>query len=202
MRITRRPTLVTAGALGTAALALSASGTLSGFTASITNSTNTGGVGSLVMQETGPDGNGGTATCLTTASATSATCATINKYGGDLNMNTTSNATKVTAIAIKNAGTMNAGTFTLTPGACTLTNTASNTGDLCTEAVVTIKQDGTQIFTGTPAALASGGPLTLATTNVTAGGTSNVEITFATTAATDAVQGESVSQPLTWTFNA
>ena len=62
-------------------LALGVGGSLSAWTASITNTTDTAGTGSLVMEEDGP---GGTPVCLSNDST--ATCTTINKYGGNLSM--------------------------------------------------------------------------------------------------------------------
>src|ERR1700753_2489587 len=77
--------LASAGAVF--AMALGVGGTLSGFTASINNSTNTAGSGTLLMQEGGP----GSVTCLSSAAGTvtaanAGTCSTINKFGGNLQM--------------------------------------------------------------------------------------------------------------------
>lgn len=190
-----RKALIGAGVIGTAVLGLAMSGTLSALTASITNDTNTGGVGSLVMTEAS-----GSVSCTTTATQTSQTCSTINKYGGSTTMTTTgADSSKTTAITITNNGTLAASTFTLEPGTCTLTNPDQASGDLCALAKVTIVQDGTTVVSGVaPSALASS--YTLAP--VAAGATSNISITFSTADLDNSVIGESVSQPLTWTFNA
>jgi hypothetical protein len=199
------PLAIGAGLLGALLLASSLTGTLSGFAASITNSTNTAGTGALTMQETN---SGGTVTCSSTdggsASTNSATCAGINKFGGSTTM--VPGQTVSTSINIKNTGTVAASTFTLTPGAsCTQSTNGAINGtatDLCAKLNVVITSGATTVFTGTLATLAG------ATTGITmppapaAGAT--VPFTFAVTLASSAgntYQGLSASLPLTWTFN-
>ena len=141
-------------------LASSMNGSLAAFTASITN---TAGSGTVIMQEA----NGGIICNSTDAtggvSSNSATCATINKYGGNLAM--VPNQTVTTSITIKNTGTAPAATFTLNPGVCAQATNGSVNGtalDFCTKVNVKITVGGATpaVYTGTAAALTA--PIALA----------------------------------------
>ena len=128
------PVVWIAGAAAATLLGLAVSGTLSGFTASITNDTNTAGTGTLLMQESNGAGtvfcysNGVNANSAVGAS-NSNTCSTINKLGGDqtngLNLAPGLNST-TTTVKIKNAGSLAASQFTLTPSSCTQSNNTGN----------------------------------------------------------------------------
>ena len=116
------PVALIAGVGAAVVLALSTTGTLSAFTAQITNSTDTAATGSLVMQETGT--TGGTGYTCTSTDATpaannintnAATCATINKYSGSTTLTPGATPT-VSTVVLKNTGTVAATTFTVTPG--------------------------------------------------------------------------------------
>jgi hypothetical protein len=192
------------GALGL--LALGVGGTLSGFTASITNTGNTAASGTLLMEEDGP----GSVVCLssptgTVTTANAGTCATINKFGGSTVM--VPGTAVVTPITIKNDGTVPAKTFTLTPGTCTQSNNGTVNGTdtaFCSKLDVVITSGSTTIFSGTAASLASGGVISLpaALVPVPAGG--SVPISFSVTLdaanSTNADQGLAASEPLTWAF--
>ena len=187
--------------LGAGALALSlVSGSLGAFTASITNSNNTAGVGGLTMQEAWTPQGGQTVTCNSGGADNTATCSTINKYGGKTTM--APGETAPTTITLKNTGTVNAKGATLTPGACTPTPTpAQGVGNLCSVMRVSITQGGTSIFEGTAADLASRSAITL--TPPAAG--ASVEYTVTATLPTtvdNTYAGTSISQPLTWTYTA
>ena len=149
------PIALTTGVVAAALLSVSMTGTLSGFVASINNSTNTTATGALIMQE---QNAAGTVTCLSTDGGTlstnTATCATINKLGGSTTM--VPGQTITTNITIKNTGTVNAGSFTLTPSACTQSAAATPSGtatDLCTQLQLVIMQGSTQVYSGTAAGL-------------------------------------------------
>lgn len=197
------PLTIASGLLSATLLSLSVTGTLSGFAASITNSTNTAASGTLTMQE---QNSGGTVTCTSTdggsVSTNSATCSTINKFGGSTTFSPgTSVATPVT---IKNTGTVSASTFTLTPGAtCTQSNNGSVNGsatDFCAKMNLTISQGATQVFSGTLATFAGSSAINLG--SVSAGTT--VPFTFTVTMASGAgntYAGLAASVPMTWTFN-
>ncbi len=199
------PVLV-AGVAGSALLGLSFTPTFSAFVASIQNSVNSAGTGYLTMQE-----SSGSTVCNSTdggsVSTNSATCSTINKYGGDLNM--VPGQTVTTNIVIKNTGTVDATNFALTPGACTQSTNGSLNGsatDLCSKLDIVIKggsEGGTTIFTGTAADLASGGVVNvLAPLAPVTAGTSvpiSVSVTLDSSAGST-YQGLAASQPLTWTF--
>jgi hypothetical protein len=196
------PVLV-AGGVGSLLLAASMNTTFSAFVASITNSTNTAGTAALSMRETDASGS---VICDSTdggsISTNAATCATINKYGGNLAM--VPGQTVSTTVKIKNTGSVAANTFTLTPGAVTQSANGSVNGsatDLGAKIKVVIKQDGATVANTTASALATGGVITL-TGPVTAGTTStfNFDVTLDASAG-NAYQGLQISQPLTWTFN-
>ena len=220
------PLVWLAGAAAATVLALTVSGTLSGFSASIQNTINTTGSGTLLMQES----NGaGTVNCYSTGAAAntaigaanSNTCATINKLGGDqtngLNLAPGLNST-TTTVKIKNAGSLAASTFTLAPtSTCMQSNNTTNTvvagvgaygsaTDFCTQINVTITNNGTTIFQGTAAQLggATGATTPLpANLGATASGATNTLVfsTALATGASNAYQGLALSLPLTWTFN-
>ena len=204
-RVRLAPLAVATGVLGAALLTISMSGTLSGFVASITNSTNTAATGALVMQE---QNSGATVTCLSTdggsVSTNSSTCSTINKFGGSTTM--VPGQTVTTAISIKNAGTSAASTFTLTPGAtCTQSNNGTVNGsatNLCAKMNVVISSGATTVFSGTLASLAGATATAFTMPAAPAAGVS-VPFSFAVTldsSAGNTYQGLAASLPLTWTF--
>ncbi|MCZ2404798.1 hypothetical protein IV498_16860 [Paenarthrobacter sp. Z7-10] len=203
------PIALITGLAGVALLSLSVTGTLSGFTASITNSTNTAGSGSLVMQE---QTTGGTAvTCLSTdggsVSTNTASCATINKFGGSTTLVPGGPAVN-TAITIKNIGSVPASTFTLTPGAtCTQSNNGTQNGtaaDFCAKLKVVITSGATTVFTGTAATLAgaAAGATSITMPPAPAAGVStpfNIAVSLDSTVLNN-YQGLAASLPLTWAF--
>ena len=199
------PAAVLAGAVGSIALAASMTGTLSAFTASINNTVNTTAAGTLSMQE---QNGAGTTTCNSTDAGTistnAATCATINKYGGSTTM--VPGTPTTTNITIKNTGTIAASTFTLTPAACTQFTNGTPNGtatDFCAQLTVVIKSGATTIYSGTAAALGTGGVLTLPAGVAPVAPGATVPFTFTTTLAAGAgntYQGLGASQGLTWTF--
>ncbi|WP_375423425.1 hypothetical protein [uncultured Friedmanniella sp.] len=202
------PLALLTGALGAVVLALSMNSSLAAFTASITNSINTAAAGTLVMQE---QNNAGTVTCTSTDGAgnnvatNTATCATINKYGGSTTM--VPGQTVSTTVTIKNIGTAPAATFTLAPSTCTQSgNVTGSATDFCSKLNVVLSQTvGSTTTTITPAgstlaSLATGGALTL---TAPVAPQAVVTFTFAVTIAASAgntYQGLAASQPLVWTF--
>jgi hypothetical protein len=192
--------LVLAGGVSSLVLALGMSPTFSAFTASITNSTNTANAGTLIMSETG---NG--KTCLSTdgtgnsVALNTASCATINKYGGLSSMKPGDSIT--TTIVIANTGTVDAATFGLTPATCVSTGGGTGAGDLCKQLKVTMTQDSTAVISNVaPKDLVATG-----FTTVEAGKNTSIDITvsFPSTGSNvtdNTFQGTQASQPLTWTF--
>jgi hypothetical protein len=206
-RLRFAPVALTAGIFAAVLLSLSLTGTLSGFAASITNSNNTAGAGTLIMQE---QNAGATVTCLSTdsgsVSTNSATCATINKFGGSTTM--TPGNTVNTAISIKNTGTASASTFTLTPGAaCTQTTPSASTGsatDLCAKMNIVITSGATTVFSGTLASF-KGAAATAFTMPAAPAAGASTPFNFAVTldsSAGNTYQGLAASVPMTWTFTA
>jgi hypothetical protein len=204
-RTTALPALISGG-VSAVLLAFSMTPTFATLTAQIVHSANTAGTGALIMQETD-----GTNTCNSTdggsISTNSATCSTINEYGGNLAM--VPGAAAVTNITIKDTGTVAASSFTLVGGTCAQTANGSANGtavDLCAKYTVLIQSGATTIYTGTAAAL--GGQTIdilskLAVSNVAAGGSVPIKITATLDAtAGNTYQGLKISQPLTWNFGA
>jgi hypothetical protein len=198
-------------------LALGVGGSLSAFGASITNSANSVGTGSLVMAETGP-GTTGSVTCLSSQDTTgnnSSTCSTINKYGNAGIANTTMEPGGVdsTTVTISNTGTVAATAFTLAFGACTQTPAAGtpSPGNLCSEMTVAVYvgtgTGGLNIIpaeTLTAAASALATPITApsATPAISVAGAGQA-FTFVVSlpgTASNIYQGIGASQPITWTF--
>ncbi|TDX77501.1 hypothetical protein EDF35_3015 [Rathayibacter sp. PhB151] len=204
-RVRFAPLVLATSVAAAALLSVSMSGTLSGFVASITNTNNTAASGSLVMEE---KSTGTTpVTCLSTdggsISTNTATCSTINKFGGSTTM--VPGQTVSTSITIKNAGTVSANTFTLTPGAaCAQSANGTPAGtatDFCSKLNVVITSGSTTVYSGTAAALAGTAAKSLSAAPVTAG--TSTPFTIAVTldsSAGNTYQGLSASLPLTWTF--
>ncbi len=193
--------LVWLGCAGaTVVMALSVANTMSGFSASVSNTTNTAGTGTLIMEE-----DQAATTCLSSSglisTANAGSCATINKFGGNTAM--VPGVAVITNITIKNNGSMPARSFTLTPGTCSQSANGSPSGaatDFCAKLTVVITSGASTVFTGTAAALAAGGAISLAAP-VAAG--DSVPFSFSTTvnaSVDNSYQGLLASEPLTWTF--
>jgi len=199
--------VIVAGGVSSLLLAFSLTPTFSALTAAITNNTNTAGTGTLIMQETNSDGS---ILCNSTdggsVSTNTATCATINKYGGSMSMVPGGNVT--TTVVIKNTGTVAASSFSLTPGTCTQANNGTSNGsanDLCSKYTITIKSGSNTVYQGTAAAFSGAQDVfqKLSISTLAAGGS----LTFTIDAKLDGAvgntyQGLKISQPLTWTFGA
>ena len=196
--------LIISGVFASAIIALSMTPTFSALVASIQNTANAAGTGSLAMQESNSDG---TILCNSTDSTSNtATCATINKYGGNLAM--IPGQTVTTNISIKNTGSVTATSFSLTGGTCTQSTNGTVSGtatDLCAKYNITIKSGSVTIYQGTAAAL-SGQTIDMIAKGIpaVAAGTT-VPFTISAqldSSASNTYQGLKISQPLTWTFGA
>lgn len=198
-------------------VALSVTGSISGFTASITNSANSVGTGTLSLEEST---GGGAITCSTSlsGSANTDTCTTINKYG---NNNVTDDvlypgASISTSVTLTNTGTSDGTVLTLTPGACTdgQQGTVNGGGSLCGDLQITLgcapgstaptagTAEGTSpaVSAESPTALATAGPITVAG-GLAAG--ASVSCTFEValpSTAGNADQYLLATQPLVWTL--
>jgi len=200
--------LVLAGGVSSLVLALGMSPTFSAFSASIQNTVNTAGMGSLIMEESATVGTN-TTTCKSTdggsLATNSAICIGINKYGGNTTMVPGTSA--VTTVNIKNTGNVPATAFSMTFSDCGPAASSS----LCSKMLVEVKSGGTVITpaNSTAASLANTtidirSKLSLAPI---AGGSAAIPLTItvtlpsATAPANDnAYQGLQISQPITWTF--
>jgi hypothetical protein len=215
------PIAIGTGALAAVLLSVTMSGSLAGFTAQITNSTNNVSTGVLTMKETG-----GAATCNSTDTAgatngvntNSFTCATINKYGGGtLIPGTTAASSSSQVVSITNTGNVTANTFTLQPGACTQAISVStlpsgNASDLCSKLFLTITDSsvtgGTTTVT-TPlastalSALSATTPIALPVAAAGNVQTFTFTISFPSTGAStdNSYQNLKASQALVWTYN-
>jgi hypothetical protein len=208
------PVALVAGVAASGAIALSMNGTLAGFVAQITNSTNTAGTGYIAMQEANA---AGTTTCNSNGTGTSAgitsnvaTCSTINKYGGSTTM--VPGVAVATTITIKNTGTVAANTFTLAPGTCTQSNNgSSNNGsatDICSKMTVAVTQDGSAVSAASGTLAGIAGKTVTLTGPIAAGSSSTfvftvtlpTQNTVGAPTADNAYQGLAVSQPLVWSF--
>jgi hypothetical protein len=200
--------VIVAGALSSVLLAFSMTPTFSALAASISNTINTAGSGTLTMQEADSTGlilcnstDGGS------VSTNSATCATINNYGGNLNM--VPGQTVTTTATIKNTGTVPASAFTLVGGPCVQANNGPVNGtatDLCTKIQLLVKSGSTTIYTGTATGFAAANlniNSLLASPTVAPGAT--VPLSFAVTldgTTGNTYQGLKVTQPMTLAFGA
>jgi hypothetical protein len=134
------PAILALGIATSLLVAFVTTGALSGFTASINNSNNTIGSGTLLMSETQGAITCTSSTAGTVSTANAGTCTTINKFGGS----TTASPGEVftSTVTITNSGTTPANTFTLTPAACTVSTngpiSGSNTAGFCSKVNITI----------------------------------------------------------------
>lgn len=196
----RSPFIVLAGAVGTALLGMSMTGTLSAFTASIQNTVNDLTTGTLVMQEANASGS---VTCTSSDGTNNAVvCKDINKYGGQ---SLTPGQSTTTTVSIANVGTATPAAFTLTPATCT-SSAASKTvsingvtaGNLCDEIQLVVKEGGATKYSGTLSAFNSA----LSLTPVAAGQSQSYSFTVTLPSnAGNSYQGLMASQPMTWTFS-
>lgn len=194
-----------AGLIGTAAMSLSLTGTLSGFVATITNSQNTAAVAALAVSETS-----GSVTCNSYDGT--ATCSNINKYGGTATPLVPGKSQTVT-VQFANTGSVDVGSSSLTAGACTATSTgvvgstspassSSAPGNVCSVLTVSVypaaTATGTPLYTGALSGFT--GPIALGT--LAKGATQSYTfVTSLPSSATTAIQGQQVAQALTWTYN-
>ena len=189
------------GLASAALLALSTTGTVSAFVASITNITNSAASGTVVMTETASSGT--PASCTSGISPTAASCL-INKFGGSTTM--VPGVPVVTTVTIANTGTGSVGSFTLTPGpTCTVTANGANTGSAsdtayCAKMNLLIRSGSTTVFTGNLGGFKGGAaiPLTAPT------GSTPVSFVFTVTldgSADNTYEGRSASVPMTWAFS-
>lgn len=199
---------VIAGGVSALLLAFSMTPTFAALSAAIQNTVNTAGTGTLIMQEVGPDG---VIKCNSTdvggISTNSATCATINKYGGNLGM--VPGQTVTTNITIKNTGTVEAGSFSVKGGTCTQANNGSTNGsatDLCSKYDIVIKSGSTTIYTGNALAFGTAPATAIVPSLIpAAGNATGTPISIAVTlnsSAGNTHQGLSIAQGITWTFGA
>jgi hypothetical protein len=214
---------VVAGLLGTTMLAVTAGLSLGGFSAGITNPTNTYSSGTVVLRE-----NAGATNCYSTGGGTTITatntanCTTIDDLGAAVNQGP-GTGTTTQVLNLTNLGTINGATFTVAPAACTAAAAANttpysgtDTAGFCGKVDVTIQND----TTGTPSCVYPAGAgacpalaatSTLATLGASpalslgalaAGATDKFTVkTQLDASATNSDQGLTATMPFTWTLN-
>ena len=201
-RFRAAPLVVASALLSSALLGLSATGTLSAFTAAITNQ-NTASTGGITMRES----DGASTTCTSTPSGTTS-CA-LNQYGaGFLSPN---RPTNTTTVAFTDTGSMKPTSFTLNPSPCNQSGSGTAT-DLCAKITVGVTcQIGaaaasTVFAPGTLNAFYNNGATitvpTACVPDAASGTTANFTFTVTLTATTNEYQSLTATQPLTWTFTA
>lgn len=192
-----------AGAVASVVLVLGVNGTLSSWTqAVINNDTNTTkSTVAVALEELS-----GTTSCVDTAgeAGNTATCSTINKYGGTV-LDPDGTNTSSQTVTLKNTGTTS-GDLTLSAGTCAATlvsdSSVVSAPNLCglDTVEVTCGTTPTIVFaTGTLDAFEAGGSQTVAT--LAAG--DSLDCTFLVTLPADALatySDQQASQPLTWTL--
>ena len=219
------PVALAAGLIGSAVLGLGATGTFSALTATITNTNNTAGTGSLVMQETNATGTQ-TGSCLSTDSNTSnsSTCTAFNKYGGSTTL-LPGSGTSTATVRIYNIGSLQASQFTIKPLGCTVyTNPNTTSGNICGYLKLTLTCQVTTAGTTAAAvsvydgALASSNLTQIANTAIdlktakactpsptTSGGNSYTTFVFSVAldnTADNNVMGQTAKQDIQWTLTA
>ncbi|HTW21669.1 MAG TPA: hypothetical protein VME70_15850 [Mycobacteriales bacterium] len=219
----RRRSVVLAGLLGTTVFAVTAGLSLGGFSAGITNPTNSYSSGTVVLKEAaGATSCYSTGTGTTVTASNTANCTTIDDFGGAVNQGPGS-AVNSQVLNLTNVGTINGATFTVNPSACAATaatNTSpysgSDTSGFCGKVDITIEND----TTGTPSCVYPAGagacPALSNTYNLSTFGSagalslgalaagSSDKFTVKTqidSGATNADQGLTASVPMTWTLN-
>lgn len=197
---------VATGIAASLALALSLGTSLSGFLATITNTTNTVATAAMAITETS-----GGSTC--NSYDTTANCTTINKYGGTA-VPLIPGGSQTTLVTFTNSGTVAVGAATMKGGTCTATAravtgastpTTPNTdpGNLCSQLVLNVYKGATTttaIFTGPLSTYQTAAATALGTLAVGAVQDYNFVVSLPAGAG-NAVQGQQVSQPIVWTFN-
>jgi hypothetical protein len=202
-------------------LATSVNGSLSGFTASVTNEANAAGSAQApILVESGPNSTGITTTCASTSGVNGAyTCTSINKYGNDgqSNLAMVPGSSATTTVSFANTSTQPASTFTLTAGTCTSGDQGaqSGTGNLCSDGTFTVSiqcAQGTSAGSSAlnegpvaPSALTSASPMTITGGLASGSAPANTVTCTVTTGlsgtATDAEAGLTATQDLTWTIS-
>lgn len=215
----RRRSVLLAGLLGTTVLAVTAGVSLGGFSAGITNPTNTFSSGTVVLKETaGATSCYSTGTGTTITAGNTANCTTIDDLGGATGQGPASAAT-TQLLTLTNAGSIDGSTFTVSPGSCGAasaggTYAGTDTSGFCGKVNVTVHNDTankclypagagacpTLAATSTLAGLGSAGALSIGALN--AGSSTAITVkTQLDTSATNIDQGLTASMPFTWTLN-
>lgn len=196
------PLLWASGAVAAAVLVLGVNGTLSSWsTAIIHNSQDTTSAAeSVALSEADASGTVCKDTSAVTDGTNTATCGTINKYGGTTTPLTPGGAGNQTTVTLANTGSA-AGALTVGADACS--KSAGITGaadDICNFVDVAVAcPTGTAVFSGTLSDFAAAGAEDVST--LAAG--DSVDCTFTVSLDADApsdIAGQVASQPLTWTL--
>lgn len=209
-RLRTTPLAVVTGLVAAVLMALTMSGTMSAFTASITNANADVSSGTLLMRMDGAPG----ATCYSNgaekstpiSASNSTSCTTVNTFGTSALVPDSSEARPATTVVVTNDGSVSAKTFTLRKAdICRQTSSGSPSGtatDVCAKINLVVMSGSTQVFSGTLQQLgASSVDLVLPAVAPKA----SQSFTFTTKLAdglSNDYQGLTATVPLTWTFTA
>ncbi|WP_314104302.1 hypothetical protein [uncultured Frigoribacterium sp.] len=213
-RLRTTPLAVVTGLAAAVLMALTMSGTMSAFTASITNANANVSSGTLLMRQEGASGgacySNGTDKTTPISAANSTSCTSINTFGTGSLVPDSSEPRAASTLTVYNDGTVAAKTFTLRKAdICkqTASSAASGTAtgsanDVCGKITLVISSGGTPIYSGTLLQL---GDSTTAITLPSVAAKSSQSFSFATKLAdglSNDYQGLTATVPLTWTFTA
>lgn len=213
------PIALAVGLLGSAVTSAGVATTYGAITATVVNTGNSVGTGTLALQETDSSGTATTAcTSSDGGSGNSTTCTRFDKLGGGTLA--PGDSSPAVVIRLYDIGTLPASAFTASPGSCTVTsNPMGGTGSACDaltlSATCTRYSRGAQMNSSTLAsnvALSAIANRSLdlkaqscAPDPTTAGSSTYVEFRFTVSlsaAAGTEVQGQTVKQPIIWQLTA
>jgi len=209
-RLRTTPLAVVTGLVAAVLMALTMSGTMSAFSASITNSNASVSSGTLLMRMEGGSGatcysNGADKTTPISAS-NSTSCTTVNTFGTSALVPDSSEARPASTIVVTNDGSVSAKTFTLRKAdICRQTSSGAPSGtatDVCGKINLVVTSGSTQVFSGTLQQL---GASTVDLVLPAVAPKASQSFTFTTKLAdglSNDYQGLTATVPLTWTFTA
>ena len=209
-RLRTTPLAIVTGLAAAVLMALTMTGTLSAFTASITNANASVSSGTLLMRQEGGSGgtcySNGTQQTTPIPAANSTSCTTVNTFGTGLLVPDSSDPRPASTLVVTNDGTVTAKTFTLRKGdVCKQTTSSTPAGtaqDVCSKITLVIMSGSTPIFSGSLQEL---GDRTTDIPLPSVAPKASQTFTFTTKLAdglSNDYQGLTATLPLTWTFAA
>ena len=196
------PLLWISGAFAAVILVLGVNGTLSSWTTAIVhNSTNTtAATDAVALSEADGEGTVCVDTGTVADGSNTATCSTINKYGGITTPLVPGAAGNATTVTLKNTGSAT-GTLTLGASACAKSaGVVSATDNVCDYVHVSVEcPTSTSVYSGTLSAFAAAGPQAVGSLDSEASVSCTFTVSLPANAPSD-IAAQVASQPLTWTL--